>query len=122
MGSGIVRIAGNNYLDRMMREERGSEAVSGGEEAVLRSDAREGFKRFLGEGIVAVVAGEGVHSNQGDGGNGIGAGRGGVLEGFAADIEATHGRGIVGTIKEAAAFGVAVSGDGKIHRFCAAVK
>src|SRR5260370_23409019 len=60
LGGGIVRIAGDDDLQRMMGEERGSEAVGGGEEAVLWGDAREGFERFLGEGIVAVVAGEGV--------------------------------------------------------------
>ena len=42
----------------------------------MRSDAGEGFERFLGEGVVAVVAGEGVHSNERDGGDGIRARRG----------------------------------------------
>ena len=90
---GIVRMAGDDDLDWVMREERGGEAVGGGEEAVLRGDAGESFERFLGEDAVAFVAGEGVHSNQGDGGDGIGAGRGGILKGLAADVEATHGRG-----------------------------
>src|SRR5712664_383937 len=110
-------MAGDDYLQWMMGEERGGEAVGGGEEAVLRGDAGEGFERFLGEGTVAVVAGEGVYSNQCDGGDGIGAGRGGILEGFAADVEAAHGRGVGRTIEEAAAFGVAVAGDGEIHSF-----
>jgi hypothetical protein len=42
----------------------------------LRGDAGEGFERFLGEGVEAIVAGEGVHSNECDGGDGIRAGRG----------------------------------------------
>ena len=72
----IVRIAGDDDLQRMIREERGGEAVGGGEEAVLRGDAGEGFERFFGESVVAVVAGECVHSNQGDSSDGIRAGRG----------------------------------------------
>ena len=72
---------------------------------------------FSGEVVVAVVAGEGVHSNERDGGDGIGAGRGGILEGLAADVEAAHGRGVGGAIEEAAGFGVAVAGDGEIHGF-----
>ena len=83
-----------------MREERGGEAVAGGEEPVLRGDASEGFERFLGEGMVAVVAGESVHSNERDGGDGIGAGCWRILEGLAADVEAAQGRG-VGQILEA---------------------
>ena len=61
--SGIVCGAGDYDLQRMMGEERGSQAVGGGEEAVLWGDAGEGFESFLGEGAVAVVAGEGVQSN-----------------------------------------------------------
>src|SRR5882724_641760 len=95
---GIVRIAGNDDLDRVMREERGGKAVGGCEEAVLRGDAGKGFERFLSEGAVAFVSGEGVHSNQGDGGDGIGAGRGRILKGLATDVEATHGSGVGGTI------------------------
>src|SRR5947207_1976380 len=73
---GIVCGAGNDDLQRMMGEECGSETVCGGEEAVLRSDAGKGFERFLGESAVAIVACEGVHSNEGNGSDGIGAGRG----------------------------------------------
>src|SRR6267378_195820 len=104
-------MAGDNDLQRMIREKRGSEAVGGGEEAVLRGDASEGFERFLGEGAVAFVAGEGVHSNEGDGGYGIGAGRGGILKGLAANIEAAHRCSVGRAIEEATAFGVAVAGD-----------
>jgi len=43
---GIVRMAGDDDLDWVMREERGGEAVGGGEEAVLRGDAGESFERF----------------------------------------------------------------------------
>ena len=76
MGGGIVGGASDNHLAGMMGEKRGSETVCGGEEAVLRSDAGKGFERFLGESAVAIVACEGVHSNEGDGSDGIGAGRG----------------------------------------------
>src|SRR5258708_35369661 len=93
LGGGIVRIASNDDLQRMIREKRGGDAVGSGEEAVLRGDAGEGFERFLGEGTVAVVAGEGVHSNQGDGGDGIRAGSWGILKGLAADGQAGHGGG-----------------------------
>src|SRR6267142_2828613 len=88
-------MACDDDLQRMIREKRGGEAVGGGEEAVLRGDAGESFERFLGEGVVAVVAGKSVHSNQGDGGDGIGAGRGRILEGLAADVEASQGGGDV---------------------------
>ncbi len=76
LGGGIVRIAGDDDLKWMMREERGGETVGGGEEAVLRGDASEGFECFFRNIEIAIVAGEGVHSNQRDGGDGIGAGGG----------------------------------------------
>src|SRR6267378_7273846 len=110
-------MAGDNDLQRMIREKRGGQTVGGGEEAVLRGDAGEGFERFLGEGAVAFVAGEGVHSNEGDGGYGIGAGRGGILKGLAAYVEAAHGGGVGRAVEEAAAFGVAVAGDREVHGF-----
>ena len=71
----------------------------------------------MGEDAVAFVASEGVHSNEGDGGYGIGARRGGILEGLAAHIEAAHGRGVGRTIEEAAAFWVSIAGDGEVHGF-----
>ena len=40
---GIIRMAGDDNLQRMMDEKRGGEAVGGGEEAVLGGDAAEGF-------------------------------------------------------------------------------
>src|ERR1700694_3446077 len=98
-------MAGDDDLQRMIREKRGGEAVGGGEEAVLRGDAGESFERFLGEGLVAFVAGKSVHSNQGDGGDGIGAGRGRILEGLAADGGAGPGGGGRMAIEEGAAFG-----------------
>src|SRR5260370_393081 len=73
---GVVRMAGDDNLQRMRGENRGGEGVGGGEEAVLRGDAGESFERFLGEGGVAIVAGGGVHSNEGDAGDGIRRGRG----------------------------------------------
>src|SRR5260370_676084 len=45
------------------------------------------------------------------------SGRGGILKGLAADVEAAHGGGVGGTIEEAAAFDVTVTGDSEIHRF-----
>src|SRR5258708_35036609 len=58
LGGGIVGGAGDDDLDWVMREKHGGQAVGGGEEAVLWGDAGEGFKRFLGEGVVALVPGE----------------------------------------------------------------
>ena len=83
---GIVCGAGNDHLQGMMGKERGGKAVGGGEEAILRRDSGEGFKSFLGEGAVAIVASESVHSNQGDGGDGVGTGRGRILERLAANV------------------------------------
>src|SRR5229473_8251593 len=119
---GIVRIAGNHDLQRMIREKRGSETVGGSEKTVLRGDAGEGFERFLGKDMVAIVAGEGVHSNQGDGSDGIRTGRGRILEWLTADVEAAHRGGVGGAIEEAATFGVAVAGDGEVHSFLCGVK
>jgi len=45
----IVGGAGDDDLQRVIGKERGGEAVGGGEEAVLRGDAGEGFESFLGE-------------------------------------------------------------------------
>jgi len=117
LGSGIVRIASDDDLKRVMCEKRGGQAIGRCEEAVLGSDAGEGFERFLGEPVVAFVAREGVHSNESDGGDGIGAGRWRILKGLAADIEATHGGGVGRAIEEAAAFRVAVAGYGKVYGF-----
>jgi len=117
LGGGIVRITCDDDLQRMIREKRGGEAVGGGEKAVLRGDTGESFERFMGEGVVAFVAGEGVHSNQRNGGDGIRSGRGGILKGLAADVEAAHGGGVERAVEEAAAFGIAVAGDGEVHGF-----
>ena len=115
LGGGIVRIAGYDDLNWVMRKERGGQAVGGGEEAVLRSDAGKGFERFLGEGVVAVVAGEGVHSNERDGGDGIGARRRRILKWLAANVETAHGGSVGRTVEEAAALGVAVARDGEVY-------
>ena len=117
LGGGIVRIAGDYDLERMIGEERGGEAVGGGEKAVLRGDACECFERFLSESVVALVASEGVQANEGDGGDGIGARCGGILKRFAANVEPAHGGGVQRAVKEAAAFNVAVAGDGEVHGF-----
>src|SRR5216684_4132893 len=84
LGGGVVGGAGDYHLNRMVGEEGGSQGVGGGEEAVLGGDAGEGFEGFLGKGVVAFVARKSVHANEGDGGDGIGAGRGRILKGLAA--------------------------------------
>ena len=117
LGGGIGGGASDNNLQRVMGKKSGGQAVGGGEEAVLGSDAGEGFQRFLREGAIAIVTGEGVHANEGDGGDGIGARGGRILKRLAANVEAAHGRGIGRTIEEAATYGVAVASDAKVHRF-----
>lgn len=117
LSNGIVRMAGDDNLRWVMSEERGGQAVGGGEEAVLGGDSGESFEGFLGEGVVAIVSGEGVDSNEGDGSDRIGAGRGGILKGLAANVEPAHGCGVGRTIEEAADFGVSVTGNGEVHRF-----
>src|SRR5256885_9431993 len=101
----------------MMGKEGGGETVGSGEEAVLWGDAGKGFERFLGEGTAALVVGESVHSNEGDGCDGIRTGRRRILKGLAADVEAAHGRGVARTMEAAGYFGIAVAGHGKIHCF-----
>jgi len=76
LGGRIVGFAGDYNLNRVIRKERCSEAVSGGEKAVLRSDFGKGFKCSLREGVVTGVASESVHSNEGNGSNRVGTGRG----------------------------------------------
>jgi len=107
----VVRRAGDNDLQRMIRKERCREAVSCSEEAILRGNPGEGFERFAGERVVALVASECVETNECDGGDGICAGCGGILERLAANVEATHGSGVGGAVEKAAAFGIAVSGN-----------
>ncbi len=114
---GIIGGADDNNLQRVMGKKSGGEAVGSGEEAVLGSDAGEGFKRFLREGAIAIVAGESVHANQRDGSDGIRAGGGRILKRLAANVEAAHGRGVGRTIEEAPTYGVAVASDAKVHRF-----
>jgi len=76
------------------------------------ADTGESFERFMGEGVVAFVAGEGVHSNQRNGGDGIPLrGVGGILKGLAADRRGPPmGAASKGRSKEAAAFGIGRSG------------
>src|SRR5713226_4311334 len=99
-----------------MSEKCGGKAISGSEETVLWCNACEGFERFLRKGVIASLTGEGVQADQGDGGDGIGSRRGGILKGFAAHVEAAHGCGVGGAIEKAAAFGVAIACDGEVHR------
>src|SRR5216684_2870019 len=116
LGGWVISAAGDDDLQGMMSKERRREAVGGGEEAVLRGDACKGFERLLRAGVIAVVAYEGVEAYKRDRRNGIGAGRGGILKGFSAHIEAAHRSSVRGTIEKATAFGVAVTGDGEVHR------
>src|ERR1051325_5024988 len=101
----------------MIREEGCGEAVGSGKEAVLRSNAGKGFDGFLSRSAVAVVASESVHSNERDGSDGIGTGRGRILKRLATNVEAAHGRSVGRAIEEAAVFSVAVARDGEIHGF-----
>src|SRR5258708_9996719 len=109
LGDRIIGAAGDDDLQRMMSKERRCEAVGGSKEAVLRGDARKGFERFLRAGVIAVVAREGVEAYQRDRGDGIGAGRGGILKGLSAHIAAAHRSSVRGTIKETTVLGVAVA-------------
>src|SRR5258708_12600652 len=108
---------GDNHLQEAAAEEGGGKTVGGGEEAVLRGNACEGFQSFFREGLVTVVPRVVVQADEGDGGYGIGAGSGRILEGLTANVEAAHGRGVRGTIEKAAPFGVAVEGDGEVQGF-----
>src|SRR5258708_25358849 len=116
LGGWVIGAAGDDDLQGMMSKERRREAVGGGEETVLRGDACKGFERLLRAGVIAVVAREGVEAYERDRGDGIGAGRGGILKGFSAHIEAAHRSSVRGTIEETAAFGVSIAGDGEVHR------
>src|SRR5260370_4295239 len=105
-----------------MSEKCGGKAVGGGEETILWCDACEGFERFLCKGVIPSLTGEGVQADQGDGGDRVCTGRWRILKGFAAHVEAAHGCGVGGTVEESAAFGVAVPGDGEIHRLLCGVE
>ena len=91
----------------MAREKQCGEAVGGGEQAVLRGEPGEGFESFLGPMVEALFAGEGVEAIENDGGDGIGAGRGRILNRFAANFEAAHRRGVFGAVEKAAGFRIA---------------
>ena len=106
----------------MAREKRRGQAVRRGKHSVLRRDSGERFERFLRKVVIALVAGEGVHANQRDRRDGIRAWRGRILKRLAANVEAAHRRGVRRPIEKAAAFGVAVTGDRKVHRFLRGVK
>src|SRR5258707_10082182 len=94
LGNGIAGGPSDNDLRRMMGEERSSQAVGGGEEAVLRGDSGEGLEGYLGEGAVPVAPCETVNPNKRDGGDGLGDGCGGVLEASAAPVGAPLRRGV----------------------------
>src|SRR5258708_36183415 len=116
LGDRIIGAAGDDDLQGMMSKERRREAVGGSKEAVLRGDACKGFERLLRAGVIAFVAGERVEAYQRDRGDGIGAGRRGILKGFAAYIQAAHGSGVRATIEETAVLGVPVAGYGERQR------
>lgn len=63
LGNMIIGIARDHHLNGMTSKQRGGEAVGGSEKAVLGSGTGEGFERFLGKCVVAIVAGKRVHSN-----------------------------------------------------------
>ena len=67
LGGGIIGVTGDDDLRGVVREEHGREPVRGGEEAVLWGESRKGFQCFPCEGMVAVVAGEGMQANQREG-------------------------------------------------------
>ena len=114
---GIVGTPGDYNLQRVAREKRGGEAVGRGEHSVLGSDASKSFERFLCKVVIPFVAGEPVHANQRDRRDGIGSGRGRILERLAANVEPAHWHGVRGPIEKAAAFCITIAGDGEVHRF-----
>src|ERR1700741_363619 len=99
----------------MIREKRGGESVTGSKEAILRRNSCEGFQRFIRCGVIARIICEGVHSQRGDGCDGVGTGRWRILKGLAAHIEAAHGWRLTGAIKEAAVLCIAKLRDGCVH-------
>ena len=103
----VIRAAGNNHLQRMARMENCGQSISGGEQAVLRGDAREGFEGALGPIAVARVSGVRPEAIERERSDRIRGWRGRVLDGLAADVEAAHRGGIRGTVEKASAFGVA---------------
>src|SRR5260370_19688631 len=105
---GIVGSPCDHHLHGMAREKKRSQAVRRGEESVLRRDSREGFQRFLCEIVVTLVTGEGVHANQRHDGDGVRAGGGRILERFAAYVQPTKRRWIVGPVKKSAGLPVRV--------------
>src|SRR5258708_11849161 len=109
LGCWVIGAAGDDDLQGMMSKECRREAVGGSKETVLRGDACKGFERLLRAGVIAVVAREGVEAYKRDRGDGIGAGRGGILKGFSAHIEAAHRSSVRATIKETTVLGVAVA-------------
>src|SRR5467141_2996409 len=94
----------------------GSDAEDGFAEAV---NAVGGSFEGLGGGIFRWASDDHLNRMVGEegGSQGIRTGRGRILQGFAADVEAAHGGGIGGTVEAAAAFGVAVASDGEVHGF-----
>lgn len=106
---GVIRIARDQDLNGVTREERGSETVGRGEQTVLRSDAGKSFERFLCEIAVTLVAGESVHANECDGGHGISAGSGGILKRLAAHFESAYRCCVKWAIEETSIPSVAVT-------------
>src|SRR5260370_35851210 len=94
LGDRIIGAAGDDDLQGMMSKERRREAVGGSKEAVLRGAACKGLEGLLRAGVIAIVAGERVAAYQRDRGDGIDAGRRGILKRIPACIHAAPGSGV----------------------------
>ena len=112
---GIARCAEHDYLEGVARVQQRGEPIRCGEQSVLRDQAYEGFERFFGPVAVEFFAGQAIQTVERDDRDGIGAGRGRILQRLAANFHAAHRRGILGAIEKAAAFGVAVTLHGEAH-------
>src|SRR5260370_18050948 len=85
----------------MMREKHGRQAVGRRKKAILGSNARKRFERFLREFVVALFSRQGVHAHQRNHRNGIRSRSRGILKWFAANIQPVKRLGIVGAIEKA---------------------
>ena len=85
-GFGIEGRASHDHLHRMTCVKQGREAVGRGEESVLRDQSYEGFQSFLSPFAVEALSRKPVEPVEHNCGDGIRAGRGGILQRLPADV------------------------------------
>src|SRR5258708_3200048 len=102
----IIGGAGDNHLQGVARVENCGKSIGGGEEAVLRRNAGEGFQSALGCVAVAHVYRVTIQAIECECGDGVPGGCRRILERLAPDFEPAHRRRVGRAVEEPSTLGI----------------